>query len=75
MDEKKQKNEQITYARGIRKSKIIEDKGQIYDILNKDLINIINKINKNFNFKIFNKDTLKDVEIVRIFFISFFIVF
>ena len=69
MDEKRQKNEQITHSSGIRKSKIIEDKGQIYDILNKDLINIINNINKNFNFKIFNKDTLKDVEIVRIFFI------
>lgn len=67
MDEKRQKIIKKIYAGGIKKSKKIEDRGQKYDILNEDLINTINNINFNFDFKTFNKDTLRDAEIVRIY--------
>jgi hypothetical protein len=49
----------------IKKSKNIEDKNQKYDMIKNDLINDINNINENFDFKTFNKDTLSEVEIVR----------
>jgi hypothetical protein len=52
---------------GIRKTKNILDRGQKYDLLEEDLHSIITNINSNFDFKTFNKDTLKEVEIVRIF--------
>ncbi len=67
MDEKRQKIIKRIYGAGIKKSKKIEDKSQKFDFLNKDLHNCINNINSNFDFKTFNKDTLKEVEIVRIF--------
>ena len=67
MDEKREKIIKKIYAGGIKKSKKIEDRGQKYDILNEDLINTINNINFNFDFKTFNKDTLRDAEIVRIY--------
>jgi len=51
---------------GIKKSKEIEDKGQKYVILNNDLRSYIANINDNFDFNEFNKNTLKDVEIVSI---------
>ena len=51
---------------GIKKSKEIEDKGQKYVILNNDLRSYISNINDNFDFKTFDKNTLKDVEIVSI---------
>ena len=63
-DEKRQKIIKNIYRAGIKKSKKIEDKGQKYELVNKDLINIITNINDNFDFKVFNKDTLKEVEIV-----------
>ena len=49
----------------IKKSKNIEDKNQKYDMIKNDLINDINNINENFDFKTFNKGTLSEVEIVR----------
>jgi hypothetical protein len=49
----------------IKKSKNIEDKNQKYDMIKNDLINAIDNINGNFDFKTFNKDTLSEVEIVR----------
>jgi hypothetical protein len=62
---KRQKIIKNIYHAGIKKSKNIEDKGQKYDMLNDDLhINITN-INSHFDFKSFNKETLKEVEIVR----------
>ena len=67
MDEKREKIIKKIYAGGIKKSKKIEDRGQKYDILNEDLINTINNINFYFDFKTFNKDTLRDAEIVRIY--------
>ena len=67
MNEKREKIIKKIYAGGIKKSKKIEDRGQKYDILNEDLINTINNINFNFDFKTFNKDTLRDAEIVRIY--------
>ena len=67
MDEKREKIIKKIYAGGIKKSKKIEDRGQKYEMLNEDLINTINNINFNFDFKTFNKDTLKDAEIVRIY--------
>lgn len=53
----------------IRKSnhfrpKKTEDKAQKCAFLNDDLHSYISTINKNFDFKTFNKNTLKDVEIV-----------
>ena len=62
---KRQKIIKNIYHAGIKKSKNIEDKGQKYDMLNGDLHNIITNINSNFDFKTFNKDKLKEVEIVR----------
>lgn len=53
------------YHAGIKKSKNIEDKGQKYDMLNDDIHKILTYINSNFDFKSFNKDKLKEVEIVR----------
>ncbi len=53
---------------GIRKSKNILDRSQKYDLLEEDLHSIIKNINSNFDFKTFNKNTLKEVEIVRRFF-------
>ena len=50
---------------GIRKSKNILDRSQKYDLLEEDLHSIIKNINSNFDFKTFNKNTLKEVEIVR----------
>ena len=67
MNEKREKIIKKIYAGGIKKSKKIEDRGQKYEMLNEDLINTINNINFNFDFKTFNKDTLKDAEIVRIY--------
>ena len=67
MDEKRQQIIKKIYAGGIKKSKNIEDRRQKYDIINEDLINTINNINFNFDFKTFNKDTLRDAEIVRIY--------
>ena len=65
MNERREKIIKRMYGAGIKKSKKIEDKGQKYNLLNDDLINMINNINSNFDFKTFNKDTLNDVEIVR----------
>lgn len=62
MDEKKPK---VNKKYMIKKSKNIEDKNQKYDMIKNDLINTINNINGNFDFKTFNKDTLNEVEIVR----------
>ena len=62
---KRQKIIKSIYHAGIKKSKNIEDKGQKYDMLNDDLHTIIAIINSNFDFKSFNKDSLKEVEIVR----------
>ena len=73
MDEKRKNTIKRIYKAGIKKSKKIEDKSQKYDLLSSDLHNCITNINTNFDFKIFNKDTLKDVEIVRI--IKLFLVF
>ena len=53
---------------GIRKTKNILDKGQKYDLLEEDLHSIVKNINSNFDFKTFNKNTLKEVEIVRKYF-------
>ena len=64
-DLKRQKIIKNIYHAGIKKSKNIEDKGQKYDMLNDDLHSIIKNINSNFDFKSFNKETLKEVEIVR----------
>lgn len=64
-DLKRQKIIKNIYHAGIKKSKNIEDKGQKYDMLNDDLHTIIVNINNNFDFKSFNKETLKEVEIVR----------
>lgn len=76
MDERREKIIKRIYGAGIKKSKKIEDKGQKYELLNNDLINIIDNINSNFDFKTFNKDTLNDVEIVRTYiFIQNYIVF
>mgnify|MGYP006873046291 CR=1 FL=1 len=66
MEIKKNKALSKSYAFGIKKSKEIEDKGQKYVFLNKDLHNYITNINDNFDFKTFNKNTLNDVEIVSI---------
>lgn len=60
------RNKPIYKSLGIKKSKGIEDKGQKYVILNNDLRSYIANINDNFDFKEFNKNTLKDVEIVSI---------
>ena len=62
MDEKKPK---VNKKYMIKKSKNIEDKNQKYDMIKNDLINTINNINGNFDFKTFNKNTLNEVEIVR----------
>jgi hypothetical protein len=62
MDEK---TTQVNKKYMIKKSKNIEDKNQKYDMIKNDLINDINNINENFDFKTFNKDTLSEVEIVR----------
>jgi hypothetical protein len=59
---------------GIKKSKEIENKGQKYVILNNDLHNCIANINDNFDFKSFDKNTLKDVEIVSISIIMLYII-
>ena len=67
MDEKRQQIIKKIYAGGIKKSKNIEDRRQKYDIINEDLINTINNINFNFDFKTFNKDTLRDAEIVSLY--------
>ncbi len=64
MDEKRAKIIKNIYKGGIKKSKKIEDKGQKYNILNNDLQNIINNINSYFDFKTFNKDSLKEAEMV-----------
>ena len=75
MDEKRQKIIKKIYAGGIKKSKKIQDSSQKYTMLNDDILNIINNIYTNFDFKIFNKNTLQDAEIVRIFyFLRIFIV-
>ncbi len=66
MDIKRHKPIPKSHAFGIKKSKEIEDKGQKYVFLNDDLHKYIANINDNFDFKTFNKDTLKDVEIVSI---------
>ncbi len=66
-DEKRAKIIKKIYGAGIKKSKNIEDKGQKYDILSDDLHSIITNINSNFDFKTFNKDTLKEVEIVSLY--------
>jgi len=63
MDIKRHKPIPKSHAFGIKKSKEIEDKGQKYVFLNDDLHKYIANINDNFDFKTFNKDTLKDVEI------------
>ena len=62
MDEKATK---VNKKYMIKKSKNIEDKNQKYDMIKNDLINAIDNINGNFDFKTFNKDTLSEVEIVR----------
>ena len=62
MDEK---NTKVNKKYMIKKSKNIEDKNQKYDMIKNDLINSIDNINGNFDFKTFNKDTLSEVEIVR----------
>jgi hypothetical protein len=62
MDEK---NTKVNKKYMIKKSKNIEDKNQKYDMIKNDLINAIDNINGNFDFKTFNKDTLSEVEIVR----------
>ena len=67
MDEKRQQIIKKIYAGGIKKSKNIEDRRQKYDIINEDLINTINNINFNFDFKTFNKDTLRDAEILSLY--------
>ena len=67
MDEKREQIIKKIYAGGIKKSKKIQDDGQKYGMLNEDLINIINNINLNFDFKTFNKDTLGEAEIVRLY--------
>ena len=46
------------------KSKKIEDTEQKYLMLNNDLQDIIDNINSYFDFKTFNKESLKDPEIV-----------
>lgn len=66
MDIKRHKPIPKSHAFGIKKSKEIEDKGQKYVFLNDDLHKYIANINDNFDFKTFNKDILKDVEIVSI---------
>ena len=66
MELKRNKPIYKSFGLGIKKSKEIEDKGQKYVILNNDLRSYISNINDNFDFKTFDKNTLKDVEIVSI---------
>ena len=74
MELKRNKPLHKSFGLGIKKSKEIEDKGQKYVILNKDLRSCITNINDNFDFKTFNKNTLNDVEIVSISIIILYII-
>ena len=74
MEIKRHKPIHKSFGLGIKKSKEIEDKGQKYVILNKDLRSCITNINDNFDFKTFNKNTLNDVEIVSISIIILYII-
>ena len=66
MDKRRHNKKAGTYILGIKNSKVIEDHGQKYALLNDDLHNFIENINNNFDFKTFNKNTLQDVEIVSL---------
>lgn len=66
MDIRRPNKKAGTYILGIKNSKVIEDQGQKYALLNDDLHNFIENINNNFDFKTFNKNTLQDVEIVSL---------
>ena len=63
-DEKRAKIIKSIFKGGIKKSKRIEDTEQKYLMLNNDLQDIIDNINEYFDFKTFNKESLKDPEIV-----------
>ena len=63
-DEKRAKIIKSIFKGGIKKSKKIEDTEQKYLMLNNDLQDIIDNINAYFDFKTFNKESLKDPEIV-----------
>ena len=63
-DEKRAKIIKSIFKGGIKKSKKIDDTEQKYIMLNNDLQDIIDNINAYFDFKTFNKESLKDPEIV-----------
>ena len=63
-DEKRAKIIKSIFKGGIKKSKKIDDTEQKYIMLNNDLQDIIDNINAYFDFKTFNKESLKEPEIV-----------
>jgi hypothetical protein len=66
-DEKRAKIIKSIFKGGIKKSKKIDDTEQKYIMLNNDLQDIIDNINAYFDFKTFNKESLKEPEIVSFF--------
>jgi hypothetical protein len=61
---KEQRSLKVFFKGGIKKSKKIDDTEQKYIMLNNDLQDIIDNINAYFDFKTFNKESLKEPEIV-----------